>query len=66
MWDNKRLVHGRTGFRSMTDEEWQKSGLHKTKEGEPDRWLKGCYLGADAVLDRVRALKTKLAMEKKQ
>lgn len=62
VWDNRRLVHGRSGFRSMTDEEWKKSGLKNPKEGEPDRLLKGCYLGADGVLDRVRALKTRLAM----
>lgn len=56
MWDNRRIIHGRTGFRSRTEDEWKTSGLVKTKPGEPDRWLKGCYLGADAVLDRVRAL----------
>jgi len=50
----------------MTDEEWKKSGLKKSKEDEPDRLLKGCYLGADGVLDRVRALKTRLAAENGQ
>jgi gamma-butyrobetaine dioxygenase len=60
VWDNRRLVHGRTGFRSMTDEERQKSGLKRTQEGEPDRLLKGCYLGVDAVLDRFRALKPRM------
>ena len=40
-------------------------GHQKTREDEPDRLLKGCYLGVDAVLDRVRVLKTRLAaMEK--
>lgn len=47
----------------MTEEERQKTGRRVT-DGEPARWLKGCYLGADAVLDRVRVLKSRLATAK--
>jgi len=65
IFDNRRLVHGRTAFRNQTDEERKKSGRN-VADGEPDRWLKGCYLGADAVLDRVRVLKTRFALEKAQ
>ena len=32
----------------------------KMKQGEINRWLKGCYLEADALVDRVRVLKAKL------
>lgn len=63
VFDNRRLVHGRTAFRYMTDEERQRTG-RSVDDGEPDRWLKGCYLGADAVLDRVRVLKTRFATGK--
>lgn len=65
IFDNRRLVHGRTAFRYMTDEERRSAGRSVADE-RPDRWLKGCYLGADAVLDRVRVMKTRFAMEKAQ
>ena len=32
----------------------------KMKQGEINRLLKGCYLEADALVDRVRVLKAKL------
>jgi gamma-butyrobetaine dioxygenase len=63
IFDNRRLVHGRTAFRYMTEEERRRSGREGDAD-EPDRWLKGCYLGADAVMDRVRVLKTRFALEK--
>ena len=52
VFDNRRVLHARTAFSD-------KPGS-KDADGEPNRWLKGCYLEADAVLDRVRVLKTKL------
>lgn len=49
-FDNRRVLHARTAF---SDDEDQ------VKEGETNRWLKGCYLEADAMLDRARILRTK-------
>lgn len=48
MFDNRRVLHGRTAFRD-------KPGV-EMKRGEINRWLKGCYLEADALADRVRVL----------
>ncbi|KAI0088395.1 hypothetical protein BDY19DRAFT_196177 [Irpex rosettiformis] len=49
MFDNRRVLHARTAF---TDKE----GDGKTNGKEPNRWLKGCYLEADALLSRRRSL----------
>jgi len=64
LFDNRRVLHARTAFRDMTEEEWRKTGREgrKAQDGEPDRWLKGCYLEADGLLDRVRVLKSTLDM----
>ena len=48
MFDNRRVLHGRTAFRDNPGVE--------LKRGEINRWLKGCYLEADALADRVRVL----------
>ena len=48
MFDNRRVLHGRTAFRD-------KPGV-EMKLGEINRWLKGCYLEADPIVDRVRVL----------
>ena len=48
MFDNRRVLHGRTAFRDDPGVEM--------KQGEINRWLKGCYLEADALADRVRVL----------
>lgn len=53
MFDNRRVLHARTAF---TDKE----GSEVLADGEPNRWLKGCYIEADALVDRVRVLKAKL------
>ncbi|KAG5731565.1 hypothetical protein E4T56_gene5462 [Termitomyces sp. T112] len=49
IFDNRRILHARTAFFNGRD-----------KEGETDRWLKGCYLEADDLLDRKRVLEAKL------
>lgn len=49
IFDNRRVLHGRTAFESMD-----------AKEGETDRWLKGCYLEEDPVLDKLRVLRKTL------
>ncbi|KAJ6588118.1 hypothetical protein B0H19DRAFT_1205778 [Mycena capillaripes] len=49
IFDNRRALHARTAF---SDREGQEE-----KDGEPNRWLKGCYFEADALLDRGRMLR---------
>ncbi|KAJ7291516.1 hypothetical protein C8J57DRAFT_217670 [Mycena rebaudengoi] len=48
IFDNRRVLHARTAF---SDIEGQGTA------GEPNRWLKGCYFEADALLDRGRMLR---------
>ncbi|KAJ8473194.1 hypothetical protein ONZ45_g16383 [Pleurotus djamor] len=50
LFDNRRVLHARTSFEDVNG-----------KEGETNRWLKGCYLEADAILDTGRVLRAKLA-----
>ncbi|KAG6832195.1 hypothetical protein H0H87_002305 [Tephrocybe sp. NHM501043] len=50
-FDNRRVLHARTAFSDI-------DGLGR--EGEANRWLKGCYLEADDLLDRRRVLAGKL------
>ncbi|TFY59238.1 hypothetical protein EVJ58_g5901 [Rhodofomes roseus] len=50
VFDNRRVLHARTAFKDREED----SG------DAPNRWLKGCYLEADAVLDRGRVLRARL------
>lgn len=54
VFDNRRILHARTAF--------EDSGHVEGWEDQPDvnRWLKGCYVEADSVLDRGRGLRTAL------
>ncbi|KAI0365372.1 Clavaminate synthase-like protein [Pilatotrama ljubarskyi] len=52
LFDNRRVLHARTAFQERAGE--------AGPEGETNRWLKGCYLEADAVLDRGRVLREQL------
>jgi gamma-butyrobetaine dioxygenase len=54
-FDNRRVLHARTAFEDTESD---------TNEGETNRWLKGCYLEADAILDRGRVLKTKTEQDR--
>jgi gamma-butyrobetaine dioxygenase len=58
LFDNRRVLHARTGFGDAADgavDQAEDVGeLPPARLGEPDRWLKGCYLEADALLDRRR------------
>ena len=54
LFDNRRVLHARTAF---TD---GPLGGKEAREGETNRWLKGCYLEADTILDRGRILRAKL------
>jgi len=48
VFDNRRVSHARTAFTS------ENLGDHS----DADRWLKGCYVEADAVSDRARVLRS--------
>ncbi|KAM5546223.1 hypothetical protein V8D89_000349 [Ganoderma adspersum] len=54
LFDNRRVLHARTEFREREAE---------SNKEETNRWLKGCYLEADAVLDRMRVLGAQLEKE---
>ncbi|TFK75569.1 Clavaminate synthase-like protein [Pluteus cervinus] len=56
IFDNRRILHARTEFRDIETTGEKGDAL----EGETTRWLKGCYLEADAVMDRYRVLTTQL------
>jgi gamma-butyrobetaine dioxygenase len=65
IFDNRRVLHARTAFGAAADtnepevQAWDKEndGLDQgVKEGESERWLKGCYIEADALEDRRRIL----------
>ena len=49
VFDNRRVLHARTAFRD-------KPGVEMA-QGQINRWLKGCYLEDDTVMDRVRVLR---------
>ncbi|KAH9934557.1 Clavaminate synthase-like protein [Epithele typhae] len=51
LFDNRRVLHARTEFKERE--------VESSKE-ETNRWLKGCYIEADAVLDRGRVLDAQL------
>ncbi|KIP02569.1 hypothetical protein PHLGIDRAFT_26528 [Phlebiopsis gigantea 11061_1 CR5-6] len=52
LFDNRRVLHARTAFNDIAHEDGA--------VGETNRWLKGCYLEADAVLNRRRVLQQKI------
>jgi gamma-butyrobetaine dioxygenase len=59
LFDNRRVLHARTAFgAAATAPEPEDEGLEvqEVRDGESDRWLKGCYLEADDVEDRRRVL----------
>lgn len=51
IFDNRRVLHSRTAFEDHAEGE----------DGQTNRLLKGCYLEADAVLDRGRVLRAQAA-----
>ncbi|WRT63325.1 uncharacterized protein IL334_000230 [Kwoniella shivajii] len=65
MFDNRRVLHARTGFWDKTEEQRKEEGI-KLIEGEPTRWLKGCYLDGEAVWDRLAVLKRQVDVDRKQ
>ncbi|KIM31751.1 hypothetical protein M408DRAFT_327193 [Serendipita vermifera MAFF 305830] len=59
IFDNRRVLHARTEFREWTDDE-RPADVPASNEGATSRWLKGCYLEADPVWDRMRILRGNL------
>lgn len=55
LFDNQRVLHARTAFRDKTAEEAKADGT-EIVEGEPTRWLKGCYLDGSTVWDKLATL----------
>ncbi|BEI81984.1 hypothetical protein CcaverHIS002_0211440 [Cutaneotrichosporon cavernicola] len=55
LFDNQRVLHARTAFRDKTPEEAQRDGT-VVVQGEPTRWLKGCYLDGSTVWDKLATL----------
>ena len=51
LFDNRRVLHGRTSFKDVAG---------AVADGDTNRWLKGCYLEEDPVLDRMRVLADKI------
>lgn len=61
LFDNRRVLHARTAFRDLTAEEAKNGGV-EVIEGEPSRWLKGCYLDGEVVWDKIVTLARKLEL----
>lgn len=55
LFDNQRVLHARREFRDKNPEELTRDGTVLI-DGEPTRWLKGCYLDGSTVWDRLAAL----------
>lgn len=56
LFDNRRVLHARRAFRDWSEAERADRGI-EVVEGEPTRWLKGCYLDGDTVWDKLIALR---------
>ena len=54
VFDNRRILHGRTAF-----EDRLANG--DEADGEPNRWLKGCYFEGDAMASHGRVLRARMA-----
>ncbi|KAF8302592.1 Clavaminate synthase-like protein [Clavulina sp. PMI_390] len=58
MFDNRRVLHGRREFKNTSTKQWHEA----RKEGASGvdevgvRWLKGCYVEAEGVVDRLNIL----------
>ncbi|KAK4684121.1 hypothetical protein P7C73_g6081, partial [Tremellales sp. Uapishka_1] len=60
VFDNRRILHARKSFRDWTAKEAAEARAEgretRTAEGEPTRWLKGCYLDGETVWDKLVVL----------
>ncbi|EKM60513.1 uncharacterized protein PHACADRAFT_63017, partial [Phanerochaete carnosa HHB-10118-sp] len=55
LFDNRRILHARTAFNDLP-----RSFQNDSEADTTNRWLKGCYLEADKVLNRRRVLEARL------
>jgi gamma-butyrobetaine dioxygenase len=56
VFDNRRMLHGRTAFEDGYGDE-------DSADGGPNRWLKGCYFEGDVMASHGRTLRARLATE---
>jgi gamma-butyrobetaine dioxygenase len=54
VFDNRRMLHGRTAFKD-------RYGNTDEANGEPSRWLKGCYFEGDTMASHGRTLRARMA-----
>lgn len=54
LFDNRRVLHARRAFSEREAQGQQ------TDSKEPNRLLRGCYVEADSIMDRIRILRTEL------
>lgn len=59
IFDNRRVLHGRREFMNTSTKEWNK--VDENAEGT--RWLKGCYIEAEGILDRLNTLRDRQQSE---
>ena len=57
IFDNRRVLHGRRGFRNAGAAATA-TASHVPRAQSEERWLKGCYIEADGVMDRLRSLRS--------
>jgi gamma-butyrobetaine dioxygenase len=63
LFDNRRVLHARRAFRDLTEAEREERGV-EIVEGEPSRWLKGCYLDGEVVWDKLATLNGRINGDK--
>ena len=63
LFDNRRVLHARKAFRDMTADERSERGVDIV-DGEPTRWLKGCYLDGDVVWDKLATARRSTAQSR--
>jgi gamma-butyrobetaine dioxygenase len=57
VFDNHRLLHGRTAFEDRAGQGREAGGAGD----EPNRWLKGCYFEGDVMASHGRVLRARAA-----
>ncbi|KAH9988247.1 hypothetical protein BJV74DRAFT_839630 [Russula compacta] len=61
VFDNRRILHGRTAFEDATKEGKAKDGTGEVGDEESNRWLKGCYFEGDIMASHGRILRARMA-----